>query len=118
MHAVLNGFKISSIRKYRRSKSPKFFNLLCSIGTIPSKCRDVYIALEVSAPIDSSNPEKVPAKKADAPLEAIASPNFMPVNSVNVILPKKEPDIFVERIVIFSRLTLEIKLSSDVIMSC
>ncbi|ESA98066.1 hypothetical protein HMPREF1619_04792 [Klebsiella pneumoniae 909957] len=45
----------------------------------------MYIALDVSAPTDNNNPARLPAKKADTPLEAIASPNFTPVSSVNAI---------------------------------
>lgn len=63
IHAVSKDFTISSTRKYRRSRSPRFCSLSCSTGFLRFRYRDVYIALDVSAPTDNNNPARLPAKK-------------------------------------------------------
>ena len=73
IRAVSKGFTISSTRKYRRSRSRRFCSLSCSTGFLRFRYRDVYIALDVSAPTDNNNPARLPAKKADTPLEAFPS---------------------------------------------
>ncbi len=69
IHAVSKGFTISSTRKYRRSRSPRFCSLSCSTGFLRFRYRDVYIALDVSAPTDNNNPARLPAKSGHS-LEA------------------------------------------------